>query len=109
VFFARESNQPEHVATYGSIVNPEFIAANGDRLLAVRSLSVGNPLQYKDLPGYKQVLMHNKYLPYIPKEYSSDILYQKTNKEVLESEELDQKKRRANKKVKKETKFVVSS
>ena len=59
---------------------------------------------YKGLPGYKQILLYRSYISFVPIQYHSDALYQKPSKETLDAEKLDQKERKAYKKMKKESK-----
>jgi hypothetical protein len=54
---------------------------------------------YKGLFGYKQVLMHEKYLPFVPHQYHTDDLYKKPSEEVLKSEKEDQDQIRKYKKM----------
>jgi hypothetical protein len=59
------------------------------------------------LPGYKQVMRHKNYLPFIPEQYRCDQLYCKPSKEVLDAEERDQKERSQYKKMKKAAELEV--
>ena len=105
-FGTRESDLEEHAITYGNIVNRSLTVGGVDRLTALQSLDIGDPIRYAGLPGYKQILLWKKYKPFIPQEYASDPLYAKPTKEVIDSEKKDQKKRSAVKKERKETKIA---
>lgn len=100
-FGTRVSGLEEHPIAYGDIINPEFTPEGGNRSELLRSLEPST-LKYKGLPGYKQVLMHDKYRHYVPPEFHDDELYRKPSKDVLDAEEIDQKERKQRKKIKKE-------
>jgi hypothetical protein len=89
-FFTRLSDLLEHQRVFGDVRN---VPQGGDRLGALRSLQI-EKVFYKGLPGYKQVLMHEKYLPFLPHQYHSDDLYKKPSEEVLKSEKEDEDQRR---------------
>jgi hypothetical protein len=98
-FFTRVSDLPDHERVFGDVLNSDFVPPEGNRLEALRSLQPEKVL-YKGLPGYKQVLMHEKYIPFVPRQYRSDDLYKKPEA-VLMSEKEDQNKRKKYKKMKK--------
>jgi hypothetical protein len=93
-FFIRLSDLLEHQRVFGDVRNQDFVPQGDDRLGALRSLQI-EKVFYKGLPGYKQVLMHEKY----PHQYHSDDLYKKPSEEVLKSEKEDQDQRRKYKKM----------
>ena len=105
-FTTRQSALPEHLEVAGDIVNSDFVEENNTRSDLLRRLQPERVL-YKGLPGYKQFLLYKNYISFVPKQYHSDPLYQKPSEQVLQSEEDDQKKRKAYKKAKKESKTVT--
>jgi hypothetical protein len=92
-FLTRLSDLLEHQRVFGDVRNQDFVPQGGDRFGAICSLQIENVF-YKGLPGYKQVLMHEKYLPFVPHQYHSDDLFKKPSEEVLKSEKEDQDQRR---------------
>jgi hypothetical protein len=100
MFFTRVSELPEHQRVFGDVISKEFVPQRVNRLEALRCLQIETVL-YKGLPGYKEVLMHEKCLPFVPRQHHSDDLYKKPSEEVLQSEKEDQGQRKKYKKMKK--------
>ncbi|KAG7344887.1 hypothetical protein IV203_032418 [Nitzschia inconspicua] len=62
-FYTRESALEEHVRKYGVITKATF-AAGGNRTETLRSMAPES-INYKGLPGYKQILMYNSFREYL--------------------------------------------
>jgi hypothetical protein len=103
-FYTRRSALDEHQAVYGNILNNTF-AIGANRIETLKAMAPERVV-YAGLPNYKRILMHKNYVHFVPQEYHNDPLYQRPSKDVIESEEKDQKERRAYKKMKKEQKTV---
>jgi hypothetical protein len=104
-FYTRQSALEEHQKVYGNITNGNF-GVGVNRIQKLRSIAP-DPVFYSGLPGYKQISLYKNYIQYVPAQYHSDVLYLKPSKEVIDAEELDQKERKAYKKIKKEGKTVM--
>jgi hypothetical protein len=105
-FFTRVSDLAQHPPVYGLIMNPSFtVGGDGNRKELLKSLRL-NQVLYKGLPGYKQVMMHKNYLPFIPDNCRGDLLYCQPSKEVLDAEEKDKKERKQHKKKKEMRKWT---
>jgi hypothetical protein len=106
-FFTRVSDLAQHPPEYGIIMNQSLICGREENRIELLTALRPNRVSYNGLPGYKQVMMHKNYLPFIPEQYHCDQLYCKPSKEVLDEEEKDQKERRQYKKMKKAAKLEV--
>jgi hypothetical protein len=103
-FFTRQSHLPYHPPVYGNITNSKFAEGAG-RLSAIKNLQA-KMIRYPGLPGYKQVMMHKKYTPYVPPKYHNDILYKEPSQKIKDSKAKDQQERKAYKKMKKEERSI---
>jgi hypothetical protein len=91
----------------GLIMNQSFIYGREENRIELLKALPPIRVSYNGLPGYKQVMMHKNYLPFIPEQYRCDQLYCKPPKEVLDAERKDQKERIQYKKMKKVAKLEV--
>jgi hypothetical protein len=92
-FFTRVSDLAQHPPEYGIIMNQSFICGREDNRIELLKALRPNRVSSNGLPGYKQVMMHKNYLPFIPEQYRCDQLYCKPSKEVLDAEERSQYKK----------------
>ncbi|KAG7358348.1 hypothetical protein IV203_014936 [Nitzschia inconspicua] len=106
-FYTRQSALDEHKEAVGRITNPKF-SSGGTRKEVLKSM-VPATIEYKGLPGYKQVLMSTKFKEYVPPKDRNDPLYAQPSREVLNAEADDQRARRLSKKQKRESTTLTSA
>lgn len=111
ILCTRVSDLPEHTVESAFIINKKLTIEAGktpEERLALLQLIQPAIIEYKGLPGYKQVLLYEKYRPFVPVQFHKDDLYKKPTKQLLDEEKKDQKERKVYKKEKKEAKTKIT-